>query len=125
MEWLRNAAATAQTKAAEAAKQAQERLKETGVVDSLAPLANAASEKIHGANTLVSGLQSSLESSFNSQVGGAGKSGREGDVSFDAVGPPWVTAHLGMRTPEFARVRAREGIPHAPPHIGGVRCGHL
>mmetsp|Transcript_74224 Transcript_74224/g.108864 ORF Transcript_74224/g.108864 Transcript_74224/m.108864 type:complete len:285 (+) Transcript_74224:48-902(+) len=93
MDWLRNAAAAAQNKAQEVSKQAQDKLKESGMVEKLAPMTSAASDT----KTLFSQFGSSIESSFNAQVGGDSKSGKEGDVSFDKIGPPWVTSHLGLK----------------------------
>ncbi|EKX32333.1 hypothetical protein GUITHDRAFT_166723 [Guillardia theta CCMP2712] len=81
MEWLKNAAAKAQAS-----------LQEAGVVEKLAPVASVANET----KTLFSQFGSSLEESFNKKTAEA-KSGSEGDVSFDKIGAPWVTSHLGLK----------------------------
>eukprot|EP00286_Rhodomonas_abbreviata_P007638 CAMPEP_0181324876 /NCGR_PEP_ID=MMETSP1101-20121128/20608_1 /TAXON_ID=46948 /ORGANISM="Rhodomonas abbreviata, Strain Caron Lab Isolate" /LENGTH=255 /DNA_ID=CAMNT_0023433111 /DNA_START=116 /DNA_END=879 /DNA_ORIENTATION=- len=85
MDWLKKAAATAQAK-----------MQEAGIADKLATVAAAGSE----ATSVLSTFGSSVENQFNSRTAAEPKSGAEGDVSFDKIGPPWVTSHLGLKAYE-------------------------
>mmetsp|Transcript_1760 Transcript_1760/g.4324 ORF Transcript_1760/g.4324 Transcript_1760/m.4324 type:complete len:272 (+) Transcript_1760:3-818(+) len=92
MDWLRNAAAKAEEKAREAAKQAQEKFKESGLAEQLAPASSVATDT----RSFFSGIGTQVESAFNK--GTVNEANRTpGDVSFDKIGPPWVTSHLGLK----------------------------
>mmetsp|Transcript_37775 Transcript_37775/g.88978 ORF Transcript_37775/g.88978 Transcript_37775/m.88978 type:complete len:294 (+) Transcript_37775:92-973(+) len=96
MDWLKKAAASAQQAAEAAQAAAQKQLKEAGLTDKLSSVAATGAE----ATSMFSSLGNNLESQFNSSTAAQEKSGKEGDVSFDKIGPPWVTSHLGLKAYE-------------------------